>query len=181
MKAAILTQQQAFGLIGGKIPPGLKLILPSKQRWEIAIIVRECGHLNGHFAKSAEKHVDDNTKRSALLRALSELYAAVCNEDYQGALEQSGVNCKVAYDFEYEGGKHKLWELKPNNKDRLYFYPLKDGLPNGKKVIFLLLAYHKKDQKTPKEISEACKEEIKLILQARGKIKVCEDKNVAKK
>lgn len=78
------------------------------------------------------------------------------------------------------GNSYKVWELKPNNKDRVYFFPLKEGLPNGKKAIFLLTVYHKKDQKTPKEVIDVCVDDIKTILQSRGKFEICEEKNVTK-
>lgn len=167
-------------MVANKIPPGTKLISASKQKWDVAIVVKDCDLLNGRFPKSIGKHVDDPAKRSAILKALSELYSAVCDEDYQSTLEQSGVGCKIAHSFQYDGSTHKVWELKPNNKDRVYFFPLKNG-PQGRNVVFLLTAYHKKDQKTPKEVSEVCVDDIKSILQNRGKIEFCEDKNVAKK
>lgn len=168
-------------MVAKNIPPGMKLISAPMQKWDVAIVVKDCTQLNGRFPKSIDKYIDDNSKKAAVLRALSELYSAVCQEDYQGAFEQSGVSCKVAHSFQYQGSTHKVWELKPNNKDRVYFYPLKEGLPDGKRVLFLLCAYHKKDQKTPKEIADVCEEDIKTILQSRGKIELCEEKNVAKK
>ncbi|MCC2971287.1 type II toxin-antitoxin system RelE/ParE family toxin [Massilia sp. IC2-476] len=181
MKAAKLTHQQALEMVAKKIPPGTKLVSASAQKWDIVAVVKDCKLLNGRLSKSIEKHVDDVTKKAQILKALSELFAAVCEEDYQAAIEESGVSCKVAHSFQYEKGTYKVWELKPNNKDRIYFFPLKDGLPQGRKALFLLTAYHKKDQKTPKEISEICEEDIKSILDSRGKIEICEEKNVAKK
>lgn len=182
MKAAKLTHQQALELVAAnKIPPGTKLVSAPAQKWDIVMIVKDCALRNGRFPKSIDKYIDDVSKRATILRALSELFAASCEEDYQRAIEQSGVGCKTAHSFQHGGVTHKVWELKPNNKDRVYFFPLKDGLPQGNKVIFLLMAYHKKDQKTPKEIAEICAEDIKEILESRGKIEICEDKNVAKK
>lgn len=181
MKAAKLTQQQAFEMVAKKIPPGTKLVSADKQKWDVVVVVKECGLLNGRFAKSIEKYVNDVTKKSAILKALAELFDAVCEEDYQAALEQSGVGCKSAHSFKYMGSTVKVWELKPNNKDRVYFFPVTEGLPKGRKGLFLLLAYHKKDQSTPKEIADICEEDIKAILQNHGKIEICEEKNVAKK
>jgi hypothetical protein len=181
MKAAKLTHQQALTMLAKNIPPGTKLISAAMQKWDVAIVVKDCGQLNGRFPKSIDKNVNDNSKKNAVLRALSELYSAVCQEDYQSELDQSGVGCKAAHSFPYQGNTHKVWELKPNNKDRVYFYALKDGMPDGRKVLFLLSAYHKKDQKTPQEIKDVCEEDIKVILQSRGKIELCEENHVAKK
>lgn len=179
MKAAKLTHQRAFEMVA-KIPPGTKLISPSVQKWDVAIVVKDCGQLNGRYPKSIEKQLDHVSKKSAVLRALGELYPAVCEEDYQAVFDQNGVGCKIAHSFLYEGNTYKVWELKPNNKDRLYFFPLKEGLPNGRKTIFLLTVCHKKDQKTPKEIIDVCVDDIKAILQSRGKFEICEEKNVTK-
>jgi hypothetical protein len=180
MKVAKLTHQRAFEMVAKKIPPGTKLISSSKQKWDVAIVVKDCAELNGRFSKSIDKQVDDTSKKAAVLRALGELFPAVCEEDYQAVLDQCGFGCKIAHSFTYEGNTCKVWELKPNNKDRIYFFPLKEGLPHGRKTIFLLTAFHKKDQKTPKEVIEICETDIKAILQSRGKFEICEDKNVAK-
>lgn len=181
MNVTKLTHQRAFEMVAKKIPPGTKLISPSAQKWDVAIVVKECSQLNGRFAKSIDKHADDVVKKAAILRALGELFPAVCEEDYQAALDQCGVSCKIAHSFIYEKNTYKVWELKPNNKDRVYFFPLKDGLPGGKKAIFLLTVFHKKDQRTPQEVIDVCVEDIKNILQNRGKFEICEEKNVAKK
>jgi len=143
-------------------------------------VVRDCNSLSG-FHKSITKNLDDLKKKGAVLKALSDLFDAVCAEDYQIELENAGLSCKVAHSFEFANSTYKVWELKPNNKDRLYFFPLKDGLPNGRKAVFLLMAYHKKDNKTPTDVCDYCQKNIKLILEARGKIEYCEEKNVAKK
>lgn len=180
MKAAKLTQQQAYELVA-EIPPGTPLISAIKQKWDVVVITNDCKQLSGRFRKSLDKNVDDQQKKGAILRCLSELYAASCDENFQGAIDESGLECKVAHRFEFEKVTHKLMELKPNKKDRLYFYLLKDGGPAGRKLIFLLMAFHKKDQKTPDEVTGPCEEEIKSILRSRGNIEICEDKNVAKK
>lgn len=179
MKAAKLTHQQALSLVA-KLPPGKKLILPDKQRWEIAIVVKDCHTLNGRFRKSLEQNIDDVSKKSNILKALDELFNAVCCDDYQAELAQSSVACKIAHQFTYMGHSVKVWELKPNNKDRVYFFPAPEKI-NGKRVIFLLNGYHKKDQQTPKEIKTACEDAIKEILRSQDKIEICEEKNVAKK
>ncbi len=177
MKAAKLTHQAAFSLVA-KIPPGARLIPAHLQKWDILVVVKDCDGLNGRFKKSIEQHVDALSKRTNILKALQELYGAVLYEDYQSELAQSGVDCKVAHSF--KNGTIKVWELKPNNKDRIYFYPSPEKI-NGKKAIFLLIAYHKKDQQTPKEVKEACERAITEILGSLGNIEICEEKNVAKK
>jgi len=177
MKAAKLTHQLAFSLVA-KIPPGTKLVDASKQKWDILIVVKDSTSLNGRFLKSLEQHIDAPGKRANILKALNELFPAALYDDYQAELAQSGVSCKIAHSF--KGGAIKVWELKPNNKDRVYFFPMPDGV-KGRKVIFLLMAYHKKDQQTPKEVKDFCENAIKEILDSRGNIEICEEKNVAKK
>lgn len=180
MKVQKLTQEQAYTAVAKAIPPGTKLISAAAQRWDVVVVVRDCESVS-NFHKSITKHLDDLKKKGAILRALSDLYDAICSEDYQEELESAGLSCKVAHSFLFSGATYKVWELKPDNKNRLYFFPLKDGLPNNKKAVFMLMAYHKKDNKTPSEVSEYCEKTIKLILQARGEIEYCEEKNVAKK
>ena len=174
MKAAKLSHQVAVGLVA-KIPTGKRLVLPTAQKWDVMIVVKECDPLNSRFQKSLSQNIDDLSKRSQIIKALDELYSAVCEEDYQDALALTGVSCKIAHPFTYAKSSYKVWELKPNNKDRIYFFPLPDKL-NGRKVIFLLLAYHKKDQQTPREIKDYCEESIKEILQSKDKILICKEK-----
>lgn len=180
MKTCKLTHQRAMELVA-QIPPGTKLISAERQKWDVVVEVRECGDLNGRFLKSIKTYVDDPKKKGALLLCFQELYNAVVDDDYQKILAGTGVSCKTAHSFQYEGRAIKVWELKPNNKDRVYFFPLTEGYIEGRKAIFLLSVYHKKDTKTPKEISQICEEDIKSILRSRGNIVICEDKNVAKK
>ena len=179
MKAAKLTHQQALTLVA-KLPPGKKLILSDKQKWDVLIVVRDCQTSNGRFLKSLDQNVDDIKKRANILKAIDELYNAICIDDYQAELAKSSVSCKIAHQFKYEGDSLKVWELKPNNKDRVYFFPTSETF-GGRKRIFLLSAYHKKDQQTPKEIKDSCEEAIKEILRTKDKIEICEEKNVAKK
>jgi len=174
MKVAKLSHQTAIGLVA-KLPVGKRLVLPSAQKWDVLIVVKECDPLNSRFQKSLSQNIDDLSKRSQIIKALDELYSAVSEEDYQGALSQSGVTCKIAHSFTYANGSYKVWELKPNNKDRIYFFPLPEKL-NGRKAIFLMLGYHKKDQQTPKEIKDYCEESIKEILQSKDKILICKER-----
>jgi hypothetical protein len=176
MKVFRLSQQQAYELVA-KIPPGTALTSTTKQKWEVVVIPNDPKYLSGRFPKTIVKHVNDSQKKSAILRCLSEIYAAACEDNFLAAIEQSGIECKPAHTFKFEGGAHRLLELKPNRKDRLYFYPARDG----SKVIFLLMAFHKKDQQTPDEVSGPCEEEIKQILRSRGNFEFNEEKNVAKK
>jgi hypothetical protein len=174
MKAANLSHQTAVGLVTKPLP-GKKLVLPGVQKWDVLIVVKECDPLSSRFQKSLSQNIDDSSKRSQIIKAIDELYRAICDEKYQDALAQSGVTCKVAHSFTYMNSTFKVWELKPSNKDRIYFFPLPEKM-NGRKTLFLLLAYHKKDQQTPKDIKDYCEESIKEILQSKEKISICKEK-----
>lgn len=176
MNVLRLTHQQAYGLVA-KIPEGTRLVSATKQKWEVVVIPSDPEQISGRFPKTVAKYVDDHQKKSALLRCLSEIFSAACEDNFLAAIEQSGIECKPARTFKFEGGNHKILELKPNKKDRLYFYPTRDG----RKIVFLLMAFHKKDQQTPDEVSLPCEDDVKRILRSRGDFEFSEGKNVAKK
>lgn len=125
---------------------------------------------SGRFFRSVGDHVDSADKKANFTTMIAELCDAIEVDDYQGALKEAGVvSVKIAHSFEYAKQKHHVWELKYGKKDRIYFYPFPQ-----RRLIFLLMAYHKKDQQTPKnEVCNPCESDIKLILDPRGNIEFC--------
>ncbi|WP_157652652.1 hypothetical protein [Burkholderia ubonensis] len=123
---------------------------------------------SGRFFRSLEDHVDAPDKKASYLTMVAELCSAIEVDDYQAALKVGTVSVKAAHHFKYGGHKHAVWELKYGKKDRIYFYPHPQ-----ERLIFLLMAYHKKDQQTPEDVCAACERDIKLILDPKCKIDFC--------
>jgi len=178
MKARTITQEQLYALI----TPGYKegLVPTERLKWDIAVIVPDCSSEKNRFTRSVAHYVDDRKKKASFLQSIGLLFEAIQDENYQAALNGSAVACKSARTFKYNNTNYKLWELKPNNKDRIYFYPVTD-IPGRRKTIVLLMAYHKKDENTPSEAGDPCEEEIRSILKLKSKIEFCEEKNDSKK
>lgn len=181
MKARILTQAKLIEMITSSSRTGVALPKGVAYAWDVAMLVPDCSSEKSRFTRSVAQYVDDTKKKSNFLLAISHLFDAVREENYQAALKGTQVICKSARTFDFEGTKHKLWELKIGNKDRIYFYPASDLQSPRRKTIFLLMAFHKKDEATPAEAADPCEKEIKNILRAKGIIEFCEEKNVAKK
>lgn len=175
MKARKVTQLQLYDLIDSSHREGV--IDPSKLKWDVAVLVPDCSSEKNRFTRSVSQYVDDRKKKASFLLSIGLLFEALQDENYQAALIGSPVACKSARTFKFDRSNHKLWELKPNNKDRIYFYPVTDLEYPARKTIFLLMAYHKKDETTPSEAADPCEEEIKNILKSKGKIDFCEVKN----
>jgi hypothetical protein len=130
--------------------------------WRLCTPVGEDDDLNGSkLFKSIKKYVDDDEKRSNFLVMLTAIARAATQQDYGAVLSNSVVTAKPAYKFNYRNKQHTVLELKHGKKDRIYFYPEKFcGLP----CIVLLLAHHKKDQTTPKEVTTYCETTMKAHL-----------------
>ena len=176
MKARKITQKTLVALVDAKGQPGVPLALKSKLKWDVAVLVANCDAAKNRFSRSVADHMDDVAKRSQFLTAIYHLFDAIQDDDYQAALVDGSVTCKVAHTFKFDNATHKLWELKPGKKDRIYFYATELSAPH-RKTIFLLMAFHKKDQNTPQEVSGVCEEDIKNILRAKGKIEFCKEEN----
>ncbi len=102
--------------------------------------------------------------------------AAAKQQNYQEVLKGSYVSVKTAYEFKFAGSNHKVWELKPNNKDRVYFFTHPVTVNAVKKpVISMLLAHHKKDQNTPKEVSRYCETLMRSYLDPTVKIEILKE------
>lgn len=129
------------------------------------------------FYRSIAEHVDDDDKRASFASAMMGIAAAAQQQNYQAVLK-GYVNVKVAHDFKYRDSQHKVWELKPNNKDRVYFFTLQaeevgvKATPINKPVISMLLAHHKKDQTTPKDVARYCENLMKSHLDPATRIQL---------
>lgn len=175
MKARKISQKQLIDMIT-TVPSGVALTPTAKLKWDVAVLVADCNMQKNRFIRSVSDHVDANSKKANFLLAISHLFDAIREDDYQNVLVGSAIGCKVAHSFKFEGKPFKVWELKSSNKDRIYFYATDLEAPR-RKTIFLLMAYHKKDQTTPAEVSTPCEDDIKAIIKTKGKIEFCEVKN----
>ena len=175
MKAKKITQKELYALVTAE-PSGVSLQPIASLKWDVAILVPDCSGGKNRFTRSVADYVDDPSKKAAFLHAISHLFHALSEENYQAVLSNSAVACKSARTFKFEGSTHKLWELKPNNKDRIYFYGVTDMKPPNRKTIFLLMVFHKKDKTTPDTAGAPCEDAIKDIIRAKGMIDFCKEK-----
>ncbi|MFY3681800.1 hypothetical protein ACOTD7_19325 [Achromobacter xylosoxidans] len=139
------------------------------RRWQVGCVVADVNAAKSKFQRSVEKHVDDRDKRKSFATMVGALFDAVCHDDYQEFLSDGNVACKIAKQFKFDGHNHNLWELKYGKKDRLYFFPITNG---QQRTIVLLMAFHKKDQRTPEEV-DSCVADAKMLLRDRGELKYC--------
>lgn len=119
--------------------------------------------------RSIRKHVDDDEKRSNFLVMLIAISRAATQQDYGAVLANSTVTPKPAHSFVYQNKKHSVLELKQGKKDRLYFFAERFC---GRPFIVLLLAHHKKDQTTPKEVCNHCEQAMKNCLSSAAKVEI---------
>lgn len=119
--------------------------------------------------KSIRDHVDDDEKRSNFLVMLTAIANAATQQDYRAVLANSIVTPKPAHKFTYQNKNHSVLEVKQGKKDRIYFYAeYFSELP----CIVLLLAHHKKDQTTPKEVTSHCESAMKTCLASTAKVAI---------
>jgi hypothetical protein len=146
---------------------------PTKWRLATYVVDGQVTKENSKFFKSIEQEVNDAGKKASLLEMLHQLSYAITQEDYQGFLKNASVSVKCAHDFKYAGSKHKVWELKYQNKDRLYFFShrLVDG-PVVVNVLVFLLFRHKNTQTTPEDVKAYCEKIMKLFLEPRVGVKI---------
>ena len=132
--------------------------------WDVATVVRDVSTAiaDSKFFKSIDDECDDPGKKSSLLNMLNQLRYAIRFDDYQGFLKGSNVQVKEAGKFEYRKKTHKIWELKFQNKDRVYFFS--HHISADRKALILMLFHHKKDQTTPKHILGYCEKLMKPFL-----------------
>lgn len=169
-------------LAHAKVDLGLALGLGARRDatpyWVLATPIAQPKDLveSTRFYRSIAQQVDDDDKRASLALLLNSLGRAAQQQNYQDVLKGSNIYVKCAHSFRYENTTQKLWELKQNKKDRLYFFSLTyECGPNQCFVIAPLLAHHKKDQNTPKEVSQYCEKTMKQYLERGALIQLCKE------
>lgn len=124
---------------------------PGVSVWSVATPVASADALieSSKFYRSVVANVDDADKRSQFGTMVAALIRAGTVQDYASVLNGFGVTCKPAHSFKARGSTWRVMELRHNNKDRLYYYPVTTP---ERRLFVLLLAEHKKDQNTPKHV-----------------------------
>lgn len=145
--------------------------------WTLATVVRDTGVSieDSKFYKSIKNECDDAGKKGSLFTMFTQLRYAIRQEDYQDALKGTNVQVKDAGKFNYRGQNHKIWELKFQNKDRIYFFSHRTGSQSDSKLLIPLLFHHKKDQTTPKHILDYCEKSMKPFLDPSPEIKILKE------
>lgn len=145
--------------------------------WSLATIVRDESMSNkeSKFYKSIDSECDDPGKKGSLLNMLNQLRWAIRQEDYQNFLKDSNVQVKDAGKFNYRGKSHKIWELKYQKKDRIYFFTYRIIGQTEEKILVLLLFHHKKDQTTPRYIIDYCEKVMKDFLDPSPNVKILKE------
>lgn len=161
-----------------KIDPAKAPAAPQgRPAWTIVTPVRDpsVGVRESKLCKSIKDECDDVGKRSSLLVMLHELRFAVLQQEYQAILKGGKVQVKEAHSFEYRGGRHRAWELKYQNKDRMYFFTVQGAPRPESRLLSLALFHHKNDQKTPQRIRDYCESLMKPILAPGANIEVIKE------
>lgn len=157
------------------------LSFPSEQQaiWILATPVRDAGTkvTDSKFFKSVASECDSDEKKASLMVMLYQLRYAMCHADYQSHLKTTNVQVKEAHKFTYRNSKHKIWELKYQKKDRIYFFThLQEG-KDGRKFLIPVLFHHKRDQATPASISSQCETAMKPFLNPQSKVELIKEKS----
>lgn len=155
------------------------LAVAKPTKWDVALVVNDCDKLDGgRFFRSVNDYVDDQEKKGNFALMLTVLFAAIQAENYQAEIKGTNVICKKGHSFSYAGANQILWELKHGKKDRIYFWAAKLG---GRGVIVLSMAFHKKDQATPVEVTRPCEKEMRSFLDPKTHVQFCPEKVHEKK
>lgn len=152
--------------------------MPVKAVWTIATPVRDrsVDLVDSRFFRSIRDECDDVGKRASLLVMLTGLYHALGHEDYQPVIKHTaGLNVKPAHIFKYRGKSEKVWELKYQNKDRLYFFSYSSTVSDPCNLLIPLSFLHKKDQTTPDTIKDQCEREMKPLLDPNPQITILKE------
>jgi len=139
------------------------------RRWRVSFMMSSRDAAKSKFQRSVEKYVDDRDKKRNFLTMVGSVFDAIRSDDYQATLDGGPVACKIAKTFKYASHNHHVWEFKYSNKDRLYFVP---DTRHGNKTLIFLMAFHKKDARTPDEV-DPCIADAKLILADTGRFEYC--------
>lgn len=159
---------QALGLRPAAARPHWRLATPIARADDAITATR--------FYGSIDEYVDDDDKRASFALLMNGLGRAAHQQDYQAVLKDSNVAVKVAHLFEFESSKHKVWELKQNKKDRLYFCAITiRSWPTTDPFLVPLLVHHKKDQTTPREVSNYCERTMKSYLDRKAIVRLCKE------
>lgn len=145
--------------------------------WTLATVVRDpdVSLEDSKFYKSIRNECDDAGKKGSLFTMLTQLRYAVRQEDYQEALKGTNVQVKDAGKFNFRGQNQKIWELKFQNKDRIYFFTHRLSGKGDPKLLIPMLFHHKKDQTTPKQILDYCEKTMKPFLDSNPEIKILKE------
>lgn len=150
------------------------LAVAAKTKWDVVVIVNDCNTLDsGRFLRSAVQYVDDPEKKNNYATMLRALFSAVETENYQAEFKGTTVVCKRAHSFSYASARHTIWELKLGKKDRVYFCSVSNKCS---KLIVLLMAFHKKDQTTPVDVTTPCEKDFRSLLTCQQDIPLCPEK-----
>jgi hypothetical protein len=135
--------------------------------WSIVTPVRDKGVkiVESKFYKSIKAECNDAGKRSSALMMLNQLRYASLHSDYQMFLKETSVQVKEAHSFTHRGSKHKVWELKYQNKDRIYFFTHLGHPEPESKLFIATLFHHKNEQRTPERIRSYCETAMKPFLE----------------
>lgn len=111
-----------------------------------------------------------------MLVMVTGLYHALGHKDYQPVINgTAGLNVKPAHIFKYRGKNEKVWELKYQNKDRLYFFSYSSSESDLYNLLIPLIFLHKKDQTTPNTIKSQCEREMKPLLDPKPQITILKE------
>jgi hypothetical protein len=149
-----------------------------KAVWTVATPMKDGQALrsSSRLFKSLRLECNDAGKKTSLVNMLTGLHRALDHENYQEIIKDtSGLDIKVACDFEYRDGKWKVWELKYQKKDRLYFFTHAPLNPREPKLFIPMLFHHKKDQTTPVFVKDYCREVMKPFLDPAPKISLLKE------
>ena len=157
----------------------LSLPASAQVEWTLATPVKDAEMKveDSKFFKSVAKECNSDEKQSSLLVMLHQLRYAICNADYQSYLKSTNVQVKDAHKFTYRNSKHKIWELKYQKKDRIYFFTHVEDSKDGRKILIPLLFHHKRDQATPADISSYCETAMKSFLNPQCKVELIKEKS----
>jgi hypothetical protein len=154
-------------------PPGA-LAIERNLQWDVGIWLQDGQSQNAStFFKSVNRNLDSADKKSSYVMMVTTLFSALEDANYQASLKDTQIQCKPAHSFKYSNSKEHIWELKRGKKDRIYFYQLNKGGPLSKGVIVLCMAYHKKDQQTPPEVSSSCESDVRALLREGHHVRFC--------
>lgn len=170
MNIRALTLRDLIRLAGREMNIPGSLLVERPKHWDIVILGdAEQPIESSSFGRSVRKNVDSTEKAANYLLMVTTLLRAVEDSDYrgyllEGELEGARVVCKDAHSFSMHGKKERILELKLGKKDRIYFYQVNASSSPKARAILLLMAFHKKDQRTPADVTGVCERQIRSLL-----------------